>query len=128
MKTTKILYWTFAGLISVFFLMSAFMYLSWSSTLVEGFTKAGLPLFMIPLLGVAKLLGAVAIINPWFKGLKEWAYAGFTFVLIGAVWTHAATHTPFVMPLVFLILLGVSYFYYRRLSAFQQAQLKAAGI
>lgn len=122
------MYWSFTGLISAFFLMSAFMYLSWSPALVEGFTKGGLPLFMIPLLGVAKLLGAIAIVNPWFKGLKEWAYAGFTFVLIGAVWVHAATHTPFVMPLVFLVLLGVSYFYKRKLESFRLTQIKPAGI
>ncbi|MBL7932766.1 MAG: DoxX family protein [Bacteroidia bacterium] len=128
MKTTKILYWIFAGLIAAFFLMSAFMYLSWSPTLVEGFAKAGLPSFMIPLLGVAKLLGAVAIVNPWFNGIKEWAYAGFTFVLIGAIWVHAATHTPFAMPLIFLILLAISYFYYRRLLSVQKTQLKTAGI
>ena len=121
MKTTKIMYWSFTGLISAFFLMSSFMYLSWSPVLVEGFTKGGLPLYMIPLLGSAKLLGAIAIINPWFKGLKEWAYAGFTFVLVGAVWVHIATHIPFAMPLVFLILLGLSYFYYKRLSALQLA-------
>ena len=107
MKTTKILYWTFAGLISVFFLMSAFMYLSWSSTLVEGFTKAGLPLFMIPLLGVANLLGAVAIINPWFKGVKEWAYAGFAFTTLGAIFSHLAASQPAaeIFPAALLLLL-----------------------
>jgi hypothetical protein len=65
---------------------------------------------MLPLLGTAKLLGALAIINPWFPMLREWAYAGFTFVLTGAAWSHLATGTPAVAPLVFLCILALSYY------------------
>ncbi len=115
MKTTKIIYWICTGLISALFLMSAFMYLGKSPQLVQAFTASGIPQFFIPLLGVAKLLGAIAIVNPWFRGLKEWSYAGFTFVLIGATWVHVSTATPFIMPLVFLAVLAVSYLYYRKL-------------
>jgi hypothetical protein len=37
--------------------------------------------------------------------------------LIGAAWTHIATQTPFVSPLVFLLLVGVSYFFFNRIKA-----------
>ncbi len=112
MKKNNIIYWTLTGLVSAAFLMSSTMYLGKNPELVNGFNQMGFPLFMVTLLGTAKLLGALAIINPWSPKLREWAYAGFTFVLIGAAWTHAATNTPMVAPLVFLVLLGASYYFH----------------
>lgn len=116
MKKNKILYWTFTGLVALGFLLSSFMYLSKNPQLLENFKKAGFPEYFVTILGLAKLLGAVALVNPWFPRLKEWAYAGFVFVLIGAVWTHVATATPFVAPLVFLLLVLVSYYFFRKLN------------
>lgn len=119
MKKNKIIYWSLTGLVAAGFLMSSFMYLGKNPELVNGFKMMGFPGFFIPILGLAKLLGAFAIVNPWFPKLKEWAYAGFTFTLIGAVWTHVATGTPFIAPLVFLALVGASYFFFTKLSRSQ---------
>lgn len=127
MKTTKIIYWSSTGLLSAAFLMSAFMYLSKSPELMANFAKAGYPVYFVTILGIAKLLGAIALINPWFDRLKEWAYAGFTFVLIGAVWTHLATQTPFVAPLLFLVLLAVSYVFRAKLKPAATAYSPLAG-
>lgn len=124
MKTTKIIYWSLTGLVALGFLMSSFMYLSKNPELMTGFKTMGYPEFFVNILGLAKLLGALAIVNPWFPKLKEWAYAGFAFTLIGAVWTHVATQTPFVGPLVFMALLGASYYYYTKLQV-KQAELSA---
>jgi len=117
MKKNKIIYWSLTGLVAAGFLMSSFMYLGKAPQLMESFRKSGYPDFFVTILGIAKLLGALALVNPWFPKLKEWAYAGFTFVLIGAVWTHVATSTPFVAPLVFLILVLASYFFYGKMNA-----------
>lgn len=114
-KATKITYWSLTGLVSLGFLMSSFMYLSKNPQLMEGFAKINIPVYFVTILGVAKLLGALAIVNPWFPKLKEWAYAGFTFTLIGAAWTHIATGTPFMAPLIFLLLLAGSYFFYNKM-------------
>lgn len=114
MKTTKILYWISTGLVSAFYLMSSGMYLSKSPELMQGYAAMGFPVFFVTILGVAKLLGALALLNPWSQTLKEWAYAGFTFTLIGAVWVHVETSTSFVMPLVAMALLGVSYYFRMR--------------
>lgn len=110
MKTTKILYWISTGIASALFLLSAFMYLGKNPELMKNFESLGFPAFFVTILGVAKLSGAVAIINPWFTTLKEWAYAGYVFVLVGAIWTHAATHTSFAMPLIILGVVGLSYY------------------
>lgn len=117
MKTTKIIYWSLTGLVAAGFLMSSFMYLGKNPELMANFQKAGYPVFFVTILGLAKLLGAIALVNPWFPKLKEWAYAGFTFTLIGAIWTHVATSTPFVAPLIFLILVAASYFFFQKLNA-----------
>ena len=106
MTTNKIIYWVSTILFSAGMLMSSFMYLSHNPELMKGFALLGYPVYFVNILGTAKLLGAITLLVPTFPKLKEWAYAGFTFCLIGAVWTHAATGTPFVMPLVFFCGVG----------------------
>jgi hypothetical protein len=115
MKRDKIIYWAATGLVALGMFFSAYMYLTGNAELLEGFKTLGYPLFVVSLLGVAKLLGAVALVAPVPSQIKEWAYAGFTFTFIGAVWTHIATGTPWVMPLVFLVFLGLSYYFRLRL-------------
>ncbi len=94
--------------------MSSMMYLTQNEELVKGFQHLGYPLYLLGILGTAKLLGALALIQPWFGRLKEWAYAGFTINLIGAVWSHIVMGDPFMAPLLFMVLLGVSYFFYHK--------------
>ncbi|MBA3683369.1 MAG: DoxX family protein, partial [Bacteroidetes bacterium] len=53
---------------------------------VDGFAEMGLPKYLVPFLGVAKALGVIAILVPGFPRLKEWAYAGLMFDLIGAIY------------------------------------------
>lgn len=101
MKTNKIIYWTRQGIFSAFMLMSAYMYLSHNAKIVDAYKEIGFPLFFANILGTAKLLGVIGLVQPYFPKLKEWAYAGFTFVLIGAVSTHIITATGFVPALVF---------------------------
>lgn len=114
MKRDKIIYWSTTALAALGFLMSAFMYLGRSPELMAGFSKLGYPVYFVMLLGTAKLLGAIALLVPLPSKIKEWTYAGFTFTLVGAVWTHIATHTPFVAPLVFLLVVASSYIFYNR--------------
>jgi uncharacterized membrane protein YphA (DoxX/SURF4 family) len=45
----------------------------------------GYPPYFLVILGIWKLLGAVALLIPGFPRLKEWAYAGVLFDLTGAV-------------------------------------------
>jgi uncharacterized membrane protein len=115
MKRDKILYWMATGLVSAGMMASAWMYLSKNEELMKGFTALGFPLFFVTLLGIAKLLGAIALIIPKENRVKEWAYAGFLFTFVGAIWTHVETSTPFIAPLVFLLLLAASYIFRERL-------------
>lgn len=119
MKKDKIIYWTATGLVSAAMLMSAFMYLTKNEDLLKNFAAIGLPVYVVTLLGIAKLIGALLLLTPVSARFKEWAYAGFLFTFGGAVWAHIATNTPWIAPLIFIGILAVSYIYWNksRLSA-----------
>ena len=51
------------------------------------FNHLGYPTYLLPFIGIAKLLGVVAILIPGFPRIKEWAYAGFVFDLTGAMYS-----------------------------------------
>ena len=93
-------------------LFAGFTYLSGSPQAVQGFPHLGYPQQLRVLLGIAKVLGAIALSVPGFARLKEWAYAGFTFAWIAAFFAHyiAGDGAEAYMPLVLLALLAVSYF------------------
>ena len=57
---------------------------------VEGMTALGYPLHFIVLLGAWKVLGAVTLLAPGLRLVKEWAYAGIFIDLSGAVVASAA--------------------------------------
>lgn len=117
MKKISIIYWVITGLVALGFLMSAIMYLSRNEEILKGFQFLSVPLALVPFLGVAKAAGAIGIVQNWFPLLKEWAYAGLVINLLGAVYLHLATNTPFMAPLVFLVLVAISYFLYHKKEA-----------
>ncbi|SOJ52514.1 hypothetical protein MSIMFB_00030 [Mycobacterium simulans] len=72
----------------------------------------GYPDYFAVLLGVWYTLGGVALLVPGFPRLKEWAYAGATFVYTGAVVSHLAVDDHvrmLVAPLLFLALAFTSW-------------------
>jgi DoxX-like protein len=107
----KIAYWVSTGLVAAMSAMAAFAYLSGSPQAVEGFARAGYPQQLRIILGVAKPLGAIALLVPGFAKLKEWAYAGFTFAWISAFVAHylARDGAKTFIPVILLALLAVSY-------------------
>lgn len=72
--------------------------------LVEGMTNLGYPVYFCVILGIWKVLGAVAVIIPRYPRLKEWAYAGAFFDLTGAVASHLWSGEPatrVIFPILF---------------------------
>ena len=72
----------------------------------------GYPIYLLTVLGIAKLLGVIAVLAPSLPQLKEWAYAGFTFLLVGAASSHAFVGDPIpviLIPLGVLALVVASY-------------------
>lgn len=119
MKKTKILYWIFTGLLAALMGFSGISGLLYGPGAAELFKHLGYPLYLIPFLSVAKILGVLAILVPGFPKIKEWAYAGFVFDLGGAMYSSIAVGDPASawMPLfIGFILIAGSYIYYHKKS------------
>jgi uncharacterized membrane protein YphA (DoxX/SURF4 family) len=107
----KVIYWISTILVAAMGAFAGVLYLSGGSQVVEGFAHVGYPQQLRILLGIAKPLGALALVIPGFPKLKEWAYAGFTFAWIAAhVAHHLVKDSSQYMPLMLLVILAVSYF------------------
>jgi uncharacterized membrane protein YphA (DoxX/SURF4 family) len=107
----KVIYWVSTGLVSAMSLFAAFAYLGGDPKAIQGFAHVGYPQQLRIILGIAKPLGAIALLVPGWPKLKEWAYAGFTFAWISACCAHylAKDGPEAFAPLVLLVLLFVSY-------------------
>ena len=81
------------------------------ASIVKVMLALGYPLYLMKILGFAKILGGIAILTGKLPRMKEWAYAGFTFDFLGATASHVLTgdapHALF--PLVFFFFLAASY-------------------
>ena len=117
MKKNNALYWTITGLFSAFMLLSAIPDILVVRDAVTFMSHLGYPKYFIPFIGVAKLLGVIALLVPRFPRIKEWAYAGFFFDLIGATYSQIANdgfqpaELFMLLPIVFLFL---SYSFYHK--------------
>lgn len=116
-KTNKIIYW-----IATLWL-SLGMFSTGAVQLFQGkgqggldmVTHLGYPPYILAILGVSKILGVVAILIPKFPILKEWAYAGFIFIMTGAIYSHIAMGDPAteVLPALLLVILTVVSWHFR---------------
>ena len=82
---------------------------------VYGIKYLGYPVYFLTILGVWKILGTLAVLVPKFPLLKEWAYAGFFFIMSGAIFSHLAVGDPVVeiLPSLLLLVLTVVSWYFR---------------
>ena len=94
MRHRKRLYWIVTGLMAAFMLMASIPDILRIPQAVEVFTHLGYPTYLLPFLGIAKTLAVIAILAPGVVWLKEWAYAGLIFDLIGAFYSHLAVGDP----------------------------------
>lgn len=92
MNKLKVYYWVATGLFAAFMAFTAIPDILMVPDAMDFMTnKLHYPAYFVPFIGVAKLLGAVAILIPGFRRIKEWAYAGLFFDLAGAAYSIAAT-------------------------------------
>jgi hypothetical protein len=124
MKKTNILYWIFTSLFGALMLFSAIPDILSDPVAVKGMHgELGYPVYFIPFIGVAKLLGVIAILVQVFPRLKEWAYAGLFFDLIGATYSVAAIGKPAWIFMILPLALGItSYALYQKRKKLQEAK------
>lgn len=125
MKKTKIIFWIITGLFAAFMLSSAIPDIFMLPEAVTFMNHLGYPNYFIPFIGVAKVLGIIAILIPGFPRIKEWAYAGLFFDLAGASYSAIATDgfqpsiLVMLLPLVFLF---ISYFLHHKKMKLKEQQ------
>ncbi len=106
----RMVYWGATGLVAIVALLGGFSYVTNSPEAVENFRHVGYPQQLRVLLGIAKLAAAIVLLAPRVPKLKEWAYAGCTFMWIAAIVAHyLAGDGKSLLPVVLLGLLAVSY-------------------
>ena len=103
-------YWMATGLFCVVLAFSGLGHLTKFEMIVEAMARLGYPIYFMTLIGLAKMLGVLALLAPGRPLLKEWAYAGFTFNLIGATASHAflGDHLSETVRPALVLLLGIA--------------------
>lgn len=115
----RVAYWITTGLVAAFLLITGIADLIKMPEAVAVFDHLGYPEYLIPFIGVVKLLAALAIVFPRFPRLKEWAYAGLVFDMVGALYSHIAVGDPigkWILPAAALVLVAASYFLYHKIN------------
>src|SRR5687768_14963506 len=90
-KRNNIIYWIATIWLALGMLSTGFVQLIQTKDEIDLMAYIGFPVYFLTIIGVAKILGVVAILIPRFPLLKEWAYAGFFFSMAGAVFAHIAS-------------------------------------
>ena len=90
MKARSIVYWVMTILVVFFMTGGIAQILQYLHNPRGVVPELGYPMYFFAILGVWKVLGALAILVPGYPRLKEWAYAGIFFDLTGAAASCAA--------------------------------------
>ena len=111
-RIKNIAYWVTTILGPASFVIGCVLNLTQTEQVVATMNHLGYPAYFASILGIWKLLGAVAVVIPRFPRLKEWAYAGFFFDLTAAAVSRGAvgdSAADIAAPLVFLALVLASW-------------------
>src|ERR1700759_1398683 len=115
MKALKISYWIVTILFAAFMFYSGVVDAMAPKEAVDLFSKLQLPAYLLQFLGIAKILGSIAILIPAFPKLKEWAYAGLMYDLLGATYCiYKSVQPNAAFMLVFVAVGAASYILYRK--------------
>ena len=114
-KRDKIIYWVATVWLALGMVSTAIVQLAKMKEEVEKTSLAlGYPTYFLTIIGVWKLLGVLAVLVPKFPLLKEWAYAGFFFLMTGAIISHLSVADQAVElfgPTLLLTLTIVSWYF-----------------
>jgi DoxX-like family len=115
MKIITILFWLTTALVSLLMGFSGYNDLTNNADFVTAMRHLGYPDYLMPFLGVAKVLAILVLIVPKKMLIKHWAYAGICIDVIGAAYSHFKSGDgtdAIVLPLVALVITLISYYCY----------------
>jgi uncharacterized membrane protein YphA (DoxX/SURF4 family) len=114
-KRNKIIYWIATLWLALGMVSTGIVQLLKWKEETNFIIRIGYPEYLLPFLGVCKFLGVVVVLIPRFPLLKEWAYAGFFFMMSGALYSHIAFGNAIneIFPPILLLILTVVSWYFR---------------
>ena len=117
-KRNKIIYWIATiwcafGMLSTA-LAQLFKYRTGAAGL-DSIMHLGYPVYFVNIISTWKILGVLAILVPKYPILKEWAYAGFFFIMSGAAISHIIMGDTIdkILPSLLLLLLSLLSWHFR---------------
>ncbi|GAB3508798.1 hypothetical protein GCM10027341_45050 [Spirosoma knui] len=122
-KTLRITYWVLTSLFALAMLMDGIAGVMQEKTGQEVMRHLGFPMYVLIIFGTAKILGVLALVQPKFNTLKEWAYAGFAINFIGAFASRAFVGDEIGLLLPPLVMLGIMFLTYSVWKRFERANL-----
>ena len=120
MKVHRRIGWIVTGLMAALMVLSAVPDVLRIPAALSVFEHLGYPPYLLVFLGTAKMLGVATVLVPGVARIKEWAFAGLTFDLTGALYSHLSVGDPpnvWMPALIGLVLVGSSYVAYRHRSS-----------
>ncbi len=115
---TKTIYTAIKLVFSIFMVFSAVGELTLNETVIHSMELIQMPIYLLYLLGVLKILGVIALWFSPYQWLKEWAYAGFTFDFIGAIFgflvTEQLVFPDIIMAPTGLLLCILTYYFWKK--------------
>ncbi len=120
MATSKSLtraYWIATTILALLLLMDGAGGIARAPQGEEVLLHLGYPLYLMPFLGVLKILAAVAILQTRFTAIKEWAYAGFAFNCLGAFVSRLVvgdSGIDLMFPWIFFLIGAVPYVLWKK--------------
>ena len=87
-KRNKIIYWIATIWLALGMTSTGIVQLMKMKEEADMFTHLGYPHYLLTILGVCKMFGVVVVLIPKSPLLKEWTYAGFFFMMAGAIASH----------------------------------------
>jgi uncharacterized membrane protein YphA (DoxX/SURF4 family) len=114
-KHKNIIYWIATAWLSLGMLSTGIVQVLQQEGEIAFILRLGYPMYFLTMLGIFKIMGVIAILVPRYPLLKEWAYAGFFFMMTGALLSHVAMQSPSseILPSLLLIMLTLLSWYFR---------------
>ena len=120
MKKLKTWYWIATIIFALMMIMDGVGGITQQEAGQEVLKHLGYPMYLLIIVGIAKLLGAASILQNKFTTIKEWAYAGFAINFIGAFASRAFVGdgiSLLIPPLIALVIMFIPYILWRKLAS-----------
>ena len=93
-KVYKIGYYVLTVLLSALMLISIYGGFFPTKEGTDLMARLGYPMYVLTMLSYFKILGIIGVWQTKWPRVREWAYAGFFFDMVGATWSMAAVGEP----------------------------------